>query len=215
MRDLLYRLRALFRRRAVEAEIEEEMRFHRERAVEKDAPMSREEAARRARLAFGAPGQVREECREARGTRSIEDFVRDLRYGLRTLGRSPVFALTAAVTIALGIGASTAIFSVADTVLLRPLPYKDADRLVLAFRENRTLHTRNFLYSNADFLDLRNGTNTIFEDMGGVASFRAFVQRADGSADQISKALVTANFFRLMGARIAFGRDFTEADAQP
>ena len=74
---------------------------------------------------------------------------------------------------------------------------------------------RSFLYSNADFFDLRAGTGAIFDDIGGVASFRAFVPREDGSSEQIGKALVTTNFFRLMGAKIAFGRDFTEADAVP
>ena len=140
---------------------------------------------------------------------------RDLAYAGRTLRKSPVFAVTAALTIALGIGASTAIFSVTNAVLLRPLPYKNPDRLVLACRDNRRSNSRSFLFSNADFFDLRNGTNTVFEDMGGVFTFRAFVPREDGSTEQISKALVTTNFFRMMGAPIAFGRDFTEADGQP
>src|ERR1700724_1500265 len=116
--------------------------------------------------------------------------LRDLALASRTLRKSLVFALTAALTLALGIGASTAIFSVANAVLLRPLPYQNSDRLMLVFWENRA-GDRSFLHSNADFLDMRAGTQGIFEDIGGVASFRAFVSREDGTAEQISKALVT------------------------
>src|SRR5262249_55814568 len=143
------------------------------------------------------------------------DLLRDFTYAGRTLRKSPIFVATAALTLALGIGASTAVFSVTHAVLRRPLPYPKADRLVLAFRAGRVLNNRHFLYSNADFFDLRAGTKGIFEDMGGVASFRAFVPREDRTEEQISKALVTPNFFRVMGARIAFGRDFTDADASP
>src|SRR6267378_1851272 len=145
---------------------------------------------------------------------SIDSLIKDFRYACRSLRKAPAFALTVALTLALGIGASTAIFSVTNAVLLRPLPYPNSDRLVLVFWENRA-GDNSFLHSNADFFDLRAGTRGIFEDMGGVASFRAFVSREDGTAEQISKALVTTNFFRLMGAKIAFGRDFTDADAVP
>src|ERR1035441_4498030 len=150
-----------------------------------------------------------------RHTNGIDNLIKDFTHAVRTLRRSPIFATTAAVTLALGIGASTAIFSVTNAVLLRPLPYRNPDRLVLVFWENRPGNSRNFLYSNADFFDLRAGAGAVFDDIGGVASFRAFVPREDGSTEQIGKALVTTNFFRLMGAKIVFGRDFTEADAVP
>ena len=141
--------------------------------------------------------------------------IKDLAYAFRTLRKAPAFVAAAAVTLALGIGASTAIFSVTNAVLLQPLPYRNPDRLVLAFWEIPQRNTRTFLYSNADFFDLRAGSGAIFEDIGGVASFRAFVPTEDGGTEQIGKALVTTNFFRLMGAKIAMGRDFTEADAVP
>src|ERR1039458_2629540 len=150
-----------------------------------------------------------------RHTSKIENLIKDFTYSVRTLRRSPIFATTAAVTLALGIGASTAIFSVTNAVLLRPLPYRNPDRLVLVFWENRPANHRSFLHSNADFFDLRAGTGALFDRLGGVASFRAFVPREDGSSEQISKALVTTNFFRLMGGKIACGRDFSEADAVP
>ncbi|HYM11563.1 MAG TPA: ABC transporter permease [Bryobacterales bacterium] len=140
----------------------------------------------------------------------------DLAHAARALRKNPALTLTAAATIALGIGASTAIFSVTNAVLLRPLPYKNPDRLVLVWRHNRERSPlRDFLFSNADFFDLRDGTRAVFEDIGGVCTFRAFVPREDGATEQLGKALVTTNFFRLMGAKIAVGRDFMEADGQP
>src|SRR5690349_20220315 len=107
--------------------------------------------------------------------RSERDMIHDFAYASRSLRKSPVFAAAAAATLALGIGASTAIFSVTDAVLLRPLPYRSPDRLELVFWENQSENRRSFLHSNADFFDLRNGTKSVFEDIGGVASFRAFV----------------------------------------
>lgn len=138
-----------------------------------------------------------------------------MRVALRGFRKSPAFALTAVMTIALGIGASAAIFSVVSAVLLRPLPYPGADRLTLVFWENPSIRSKIFLYSNGDFFDLRSGSTGIFEDMAGIAAFRAFVPERDGSAEQIRKALVTTNFFRMMGAKIALGRDFNDDDAAP
>jgi len=138
-----------------------------------------------------------------------------MRYAWRGLRKAPAFAAAAIVTLALAIGASTAIFSVADAVLLRPLPYPDADRLALVFWDSPAGNARSFLYSNADFFDLRAGTSEIFDDMCGIASFRAFVSREDGSAEQVAKAMVSTNFLKMMGARIALGRNFEQDDSAP
>jgi len=140
---------------------------------------------------------------------------RNLTYAVRTLGRSPVFAATAAITIALGIGASTAIFSVTNAVLLRPLPYKNPDRLVFAISDMRKRNVKDFPFSNANFVDLRNGTAAVFEELGAVRTGRGIINREDGSPEQIRSAGVTPNFFHMMGAKILHGRDFTEADGQP
>jgi predicted permease len=141
--------------------------------------------------------------------------LRDLALAGRTLRKSPIFALTAALTIAMGIGASTAIFSVTNAVLLRPLPYKDPDRLVIAASDMRNRNVRDFPFSNEDFIDLREGTRDAFEDLAGVFTFRNILAREDGTPEQVRSAVVTTNFFRLTGAKIVLGRDFSEADGLP
>jgi predicted permease len=130
--DLRYRLRALFSRRAVEAEMGDELRFHMERQIEKHIArgLTPEAAARRARLEFGGTLQIGEECRDARGTRWIDDLFRDVRYALRGFRQSPVFAAVAVLSLALGIGANTAIFSVVDALILKPLPVRGPAGLV-------------------------------------------------------------------------------------
>ncbi len=142
-------------------------------------------------------------------------LLKDLAHAARTLRKSPVFTVAAVVTIALGIGASTAVFSVTNAVLLRPLPYKNPHRLVLALADMRRRNVRDLPFSVADFLDLRNGAKTMFEDFAAIDTFRAIVPREDGTPEQVRFAEVTPNFFRLLGTRIAFGRDFEDADGQP
>jgi putative ABC transport system permease protein len=133
----------------------------------------------------------------------------------RVLRKNPLFTLTAVVTIALGLGASTAIFSVTNAVLLQPLPYKDPDRLVIASADLRQRHVRDTPYSNADFIDLRDGTTSAFEDMAGVFTFRNVIPQEDGTPEQIRGAIVTTNFLRLLGGTIALGRDFNQEDGTP
>ena len=142
------------------------------------------------------------------------DF-RDLAVAARVLRKSPVFALTAALTIALGVGASTAIFSVTNAVLLRPLPYHDPDRLVVACTDMRKRNVRDFPFSNANFIDLREGTKSAFEDIAGVFTFPLTLQREDGTAEQTNASVVTINTFRLLGGGMAYGRDFNDDDAVP
>src|SRR5215470_5998773 len=106
------------------------------------------------------------------------------RVALRVLWRSPLFTLTAVVTITLGIGASTAIFSVTHAVLLQSLPYKDADRLVFAGMELRQRHVRDLPFSNADYIDMRDGTKDAFEDYAGATTFRQVVVHDDGTPEE-------------------------------
>ena len=140
---------------------------------------------------------------------------KDLAIAGRILRKSPAFTVTAVLTIALGVGASTAIFSVTNAVLLRPLPYKDPGRLVIAGMELRRRNVRDLPFSNADFIDLREETKALFSDFAGVLTFRNVVPREDGTPEQISTAMVTTNFFRTTGGRILFGRDFTPEDGIP
>ena len=139
----------------------------------------------------------------------------DLTVAARVLRKSPVFAVTAALTIALGVGASTAIFSVTNAVLLRPLPYRNPDRLVVACSDLRKRNVRDFPFSNADFIDLREGTKSVFDDLAGVFTFPFTLQREDGTPEQTNAAVVTINFFRLLGGGVAYGRDFNDDDAIP
>src|SRR6185312_3067505 len=136
-------------------------------------------------------------------------LTKDFAHATRLLRKNPVFAATAVITIALGIGASTAIFSVTNAVLLNPLPYKDPARLALVCSDMTKRGVRDFPFSNADFIDVRNGTKSAFEDMAGVFSVRGTLPREDGSLEQASIAIVTTNFFRVLGRRVLPGvRDF-------
>ncbi len=142
-------------------------------------------------------------------------LARDYAYAWRTLKNSPVFAITAIVTVALGIGASTTIFSVTNAVLLRPLPYRDAERLVFACSDMRKRNVKDFPLSNADFIDLRNGAGSAFEDFTAVFTGRGVFPAEDGSLEQVRLGIVTTNFFRFMGANIVAGRDFQDSDGEP
>ncbi len=144
----------------------------------------------------------------------MTSFVRHLGQLLRGLGRSPGFALTAIGTLALGIGASTAIFSVVNAVLLRPLPYEDPESLYLVWGDMRNRAVYDFPFPPADFHDLRE-TVTAFEDVGAVTTFRNTFREPQGEPQPITGAAVTTNFFSLLGANIALGRNFSAADGTP
>src|SRR6266568_4376229 len=125
-------VRAMLRRSRMEREMDAEMRFHMEAYAEDlmQSGVPRQEALRRARLEFGGIERAKEECREARGVNVVESFVQDLRYGLRMLRKSSTFTLTVVLTLAIGIGGNTAMFTVIRAVLLKPLEYRDPGRLV-------------------------------------------------------------------------------------
>src|SRR5687767_2539360 len=122
--DLIFRLRALLRPRTVERELDEELRFHLEQAIERHLQkgVPRQEAVRRAHLALGGVEQVKERCRDQRRVALIETMLQDVRYAFRTIHRSPGFAAMVIASLALGIGANTAIFTLIDAVMLRSLP---------------------------------------------------------------------------------------------
>lgn len=142
-------------------------------------------------------------------------MLNDLVYAFRTLRKSPIFTITVVVTIALAIGASTAIFSVTNGVLLRQLPYKDSERLVLARNDLQKRDVKDFPISNADFLDLRNGAKNSFEDFAAVQTFRFTLPALDGTPERVRGAAVSTNFFQMMGATIVAGRSFEDSDGTP
>ncbi len=140
---------------------------------------------------------------------------RDFTFAGRTLRKSPIFALTAAITIAMGVGASTAIFSVTNAVLLRPLPYKNPDQLVIIPTDMRNRGVKDFPFSNANYIDFREATKTEFQGIAGVFTFPLTLTGEDGMPEQVQAGVVTTNYFRLVGAGIALGRDFSDDDGQP
>ena len=144
----------------------------------------------------------------------METFLKDVTYGVRTLRKSPAFALTALITLALGIGASTAIFSVVNAVLLRPLPYANADRLVIINSEMRNRKVKDFPFPPGDIKDLRDQVSTM-DAIAGVITFRQPLTEPNAEPEQVQTALVTNNLPSILGARIELGRDFNEDDATP
>src|SRR6266436_9363835 len=133
MTDLLFRLRAIFRRHAVEAELDDELRFHLEREVEKLARsgVERHEALRQARLALGGLDPVKEECRQARGISGLETAIQDLRYAMRGMRRSPAFTIAAVLTLGFGTAAISTVFTLGNTLIFRELPVDRSDRVVV------------------------------------------------------------------------------------
>src|ERR1700683_4838483 len=129
--DLLYRLRALFRRTTVDSELDEELQYHLDRETEKyrQAEASPDKSMRRAKLALGGTEQVTQQCREARGTKLIEDLAQDLRYAARQMRKSIGFTCAVILTLALAIGVNSAVFSLLDGFLLRTLPYPHPERI--------------------------------------------------------------------------------------
>ena len=187
--------------------MEEELRFHSQRQLEKylKAGMSGDEAQRRVRMDFGGLEQVKEECRDARGVSLLETLVQDLRYGWRTLLKSPGFAAAALFTLALGIGANTAIFSVVYGILLRPLPFWDASHLVLLNETTPRVGDVSVSYPN--FQDWRSQSHS-FAEMAAVNRVK-FNMAGSNQPENIGGLAVSPNFLSMMGVRPVVGRGFT------
>lgn len=212
--DLLYRLRALLRRDTVESETDAELRFHFERQVEKylKSGLTREEAMRRTRLDFGGHEQLKEECREARGTHLIESFFQDIRYALRILGRTPVISCVAVLSLALGIGANTAIFSLLDCVMLRMLPVAKPEELaqLRTINPQRPNGEGNPTFTNPLWEEVRNRQNVF----SGVFawSWTRFDLAQGGAVNAANGMFVSGDYFSTLGVRPVAGRLLSESD---
>ncbi len=213
------RLRSLFRKNRVEDDLSVELRFHLEKQIEQNVAtgMSAEEARYAALRAFGGVEQAKEECRDAWSVRFINEIAQDLRYGLRQLRRSPGFTAVAVLTLALGIGANVAIFSLINQTLLRSLPVQHPNQLVVLSSTELKAGTTDAEYSGAAifsypmYKDLREN-NRAFS--GLLASYpHADVNVSwHGQAERASAELVSGNFFQVLGVRPALGRVFSQAD---
>lgn len=208
------RLRALLRRGAMERELDEELRYHLEHEIEQNMAggMTSEEARYAAMRSFGGVEQAKEQCREARGVRLIEDLWKDISYGVRMLRKNPGFTLVAVLTLALGIGANTAIFSVVNAIILRPLPYNDAERLVWIWGNNEQLGVKQGYLSSADIFDFQR-QSTQFESVAAWTTLPINLVEDDQS-ERLEGILVSPNFFSTLGVRIGVGRDFQPDEAQ-
>lgn len=145
----------------------------------------------------------------------MSDFLRDVLFAIRTLRKNPAFALTAIVTLALGIGATTAIFSVVNAVLLRPLPYDHPDRLAIIWGELRTRKVHEWSFSPPDLKDVQDQA-TLFDGVAGVTTGAlVFMPEGGGPPQEIQGAFATTNIFPVLGVHLARGRDFTPNDAIP
>jgi predicted permease len=202
----------------VEAELDDELRSHLERQTEKHlrSGLPFEEATRRARRELGGLEQAKEECRDARGVVLLESFVQDVRYGLRQIRRNPGFTVIAVLTLALGIGANTAIFSIVDAVLLRSLPFKNANRLV-DLTEFRQVGVEQGGVPYPDYLVWRQ-QNTVFEETAAYFLIHAsndIVLGGPFSTERERYSVVTNSFFTILGVQPALGHGFSASDEVP
>jgi len=216
LRSVSNRLHNLFHKDAVERETDQELCFHLERqiALYSAAGMSPEEARRVALLEFGGVEQFKEDCREARGVNRIEALLTDLRYGFRSLGKSPGFAVVSVLTLALGIGANTAIFSMVNALLLHPYNFRNLDSLVRVWEDrgiDEGYDARHIAPVDAD--DLRS-SNGIFEGLT-IYSFQSFGLGTEGDVQPVLGCRVSANFFDVLSVTPAAGRLFSTAEEQP
>src|SRR5215510_8531594 len=209
-------LRRLFSRRKQEEELEKELRFDLDQHTADliAQGLDPEEARRRARLAIGGPEQVKERCRDARGTRWLEDLLQDLRYGARMLRKKPGFAIVAVITLAAAIAANTTIFSVADALVLRPFNFPHQERLVMVWERGE--NEGGFDHGSVapgNFNDWREQSQS-FERLVAIDQ-RAFDLTGSHQPEQFGGYGVSAGFFDALGVKPALGRTFLPGEDGP
>jgi predicted permease len=201
-------------RKRLEEQLDKELRFHLDQhAADLIARgLDPSEARRQARLTLGGPEQVKEECRDARGTRWLEDLSQDFRYALRTLRQRPGFAAVTLCTLALGIGATTVMFTVLNGVLLKPLVYPEPDRIV-AVHEQTEKYGDQWGVSYPDFLDCRQDSRSLSPMAawgygGGTVS-------EPGEAESVEGREISSGLFSVLGVALSYGRAFRPAEDRP
>ncbi len=214
LRILLFRLRALVQSRQRDREIGDEIASHLAEATEEyvQQGLSPEQARWAALRSFGGVTQTREMYREVRSFMWLEELSRDLRYALRTLRKSPAFTATAAATLALAIGTNTAMFSVVNAVLLRPLPYHSPEELAILWTEDPTKNLREGRSALWDVEQWRSQSQA-FADMGTFDSVSTLLTGADG-VEQIVGASISPNLLPLLGVQPVLGRSFSTEEAE-
>jgi putative ABC transport system permease protein len=212
MNALVRKLRWLMRRSDKRAELREELQFHLDEEADRrrDAGMTGLEATRAARHDLGNVTLVEEDTRAAWGWRRLEQFVHDAGHGLRQVRRNPSFAIVAIATLALGIGGITAMFSAFDAILMRPLPYADASRLVVIWDELSRERIPKHFPTPAELLEWRR-LNTVFADIGATQSAAATLS-GGAEPEQVPARLATASLWNVLGVTPVLGRVFTQAE---
>ncbi len=209
--------RVFWWRRKMEEQLDKELRFHLDQHASDLIAQGHdpEEARRQARLALGGPEQVKEECRDARRTRWLEDLWRDFHYALRTLRQKPGFAAVALMTLALGIGATTVMFTVINGVLLKPLPYADPGRLVAVNGHSETIRVAGYDLQNLayyDFRDCQRESRSL--DLGGWL-YNPGTLSEPGEAEHVVEFQASANLFYVLGVPLFRGRAFLPDEDRP
>jgi putative ABC transport system permease protein len=212
------RLRTILQRSRMESEMDAELRFHMEAYAEDlmRGGVPPQEALRLARLEFGGVERTKEECREARGVHFAETLLQDLRFGMRTMLRAPGFTVTAVLALALGIGANTAIFSVVNAVLLRPLPFDQPERLLQVWHtppQKSFPGLPTFTVSPANFLDWRKDNHS-FVGMSAYG-FGRYTLTGSGHPEAIRMVAATVGLFSILHAHPLVGRGFVDGEDEP
>jgi putative ABC transport system permease protein len=210
---LWLRLQTLFRGGRVAQQLHDEVQFHLDHQIAENiaAGMSPEKARHAAKRTFGNVTLVQEDARRTWGWMWLEQFAQDLRFGARSLRKSPGFATVAILTLALGIGANTAIFSVVNAVLLRTLPYPDADRLAIIWSGLGSVNRA--VASTYELFEIRQRTKE-FDQIGGIWVTNGTLP-GEGDPEQVKVGIVTSNFLPILCPRPALGRFFQAQDEAP
>jgi len=209
------RLRSLFRWAQADQELDDELHDHLERKTEEYVVkgMTPKQARRRARLDLGGIEQTKQKCRDARQVNWIQDLMQDLHFGLRLLRKNPGFTSIAVLTLALGIGANTAVFSAIDTLLLKALPYMHPEQLMLISESVPEMGGDDLGVAAGEYLDYRDrnrsfGQTAAYQDDG-------FNLTGAGAPLRVNASRATASLFSLLGVGPILGRTFTDEETRP